>query len=54
MKEVWGMAIQASRCIHKVIGVMEWLIGLKCAPDIILLFFDTATEWSHNLQLTVL
>ena len=22
MKEVWGMVIQASRCIHKVIGAM--------------------------------
>ena len=33
------MVIQASRCIHKVIGVMEWLIGLKCAPDIILHFW---------------
>ena len=31
MKEVWGMVIQASRYIHKVIGVMERLIGLKCA-----------------------
>ena len=39
MKEVWGMVIQASRCIHEVIGVMEWLIGLKCAPDIILHFW---------------
>ena len=39
MKEVWGMVIQASRCIHRVIGAMECLIGLKCAPDIILHFW---------------
>ena len=29
MKEVWGMVIQASRCIHKVIGrcdgVADWI-----------------------------
>ena len=54
MKEVWGMVIQASRCIHKVIGAMEWLTGLKCAPDIILHFGDSyypvwITRWIMSM-----
>ena len=43
MKEVWGMVIQVSRCIHKVIGAMEWLIELKCAPVYHTAFLETAT-----------
>ena len=41
LKEVWNIMVHSTRCIHKVISVMEMLLGetLKCTPDFILCFW---------------
>ena len=41
LKEVWNIMVHSTRCIHKVISVMEVLLGetLKCTPDLILCFW---------------
>ena len=40
-KEVWNIMVHSTRCIHKVISVMEVLLGetLRCTPDFILCFW---------------
>ena len=41
LKEVWNIMVHSTRCIHKVISVMEVLLEktLKCTPDFILCFW---------------
>ena len=43
LKEVWNFMVHSTRCIHKVISVMEVLLEevIKCSPDMILFFLET-------------
>ena len=40
LKEVWNIMVHSTRCIRKVISMMEVLLGetQKCTPDFILCF----------------